>query len=62
VNLSPVACRIFGVDTDTRISWSAMQEQLLNAEDAPRAAAAVTAAIEQRTAYRVEYRVRRPSD
>jgi len=62
INLSPLACRIFGLEPETLVTWQAMQAQLLHAEDAPRAAAAVVAAIEHKTAYRVEYRVRRPAD
>ena len=62
VSLSVLACSILGIPTTTSTTWTRMQRELLHEQDAPRAAAAVRAAIENRTAYRTEYRVRRPHD
>lgn len=62
VRLSVVASQIFGVPPETAMTWSAMQEQILHPADAPAAADAVRQAIAHRTAYKIEYRVRRPSD
>lgn len=61
VNLSPIACAILGLSPDSEITWSAMQSDLLDKEDAPNAGQAVLDAIANRTAYRVEYRVCRPN-
>jgi PAS domain S-box-containing protein len=62
VDLSPLACKIFGIATGTPITWTRMQEDLLNVEDAPLAARAVLKSIEDRSAYRIEYRICRPVD
>ena len=62
VDLSPLACRIFGIPPGTPITWTQMQDGLLDPEDASIAAHAVRESIERRTAYRVEYRIRRPVD
>ncbi|HVF16609.1 MAG TPA: ATP-binding protein [Steroidobacteraceae bacterium] len=62
LNLSPLACKILGLEPNARITWSEMQAQLINEQDAPRAAAAVLECVEKRTPYRMEYRVRRPVD
>ena len=59
LTLSATACRIFGVAAGTRMTWSEMQGNLLHPEDAPRAAAAVLEAIAARSAYRIDYRMRR---
>jgi PAS domain S-box-containing protein len=62
VDLSHLACRVFGIAHGTAITWTEMQAELLDAEDATIAARAVLESIERRTAYRVEYRIRRPID
>jgi PAS domain S-box-containing protein len=62
VDLSPLACRIFGIAPGTAVTWTQMQDDLLHREDAPIAARAVLESIESRTAYRVEYRIRRAID
>ncbi len=62
VNLSVLACEILGLAPHTPITWRRMQMDLLHPDDAPRAAAAVTTANENRTPYRTDYRVRRPDD
>ena len=61
-NLSALACSFLGIPPATPMTWEKMRAELLHPDDAPRAAAAVIEAIERRTAYRTEYRVRRPSD
>jgi PAS domain S-box-containing protein len=62
VDLSPIACAVFGCPPGTQITWQEMQAQFLHAEDAPLAAAAVVEAIDKRSHYRIEYRIRRPND
>jgi PAS domain S-box-containing protein len=62
VDLSPLACKIFGLEPSTAITWNEMQSQLLHKDDAPVAAKAVGDSITNRSSYRLEYRVRRPSD
>lgn len=62
VDLSPVACAVFGCAPGTRITWTRMQAELLHPNDAPIAAAAVIDAIRTQSSYRVEYRIRRPID
>ncbi len=62
VELSPVACNVFGCSVGTRITWTQMRTLWLHPEDSPKADAAVAQAIEARSTYRIDYRVRRPSD
>jgi PAS domain S-box-containing protein len=62
VRISPAAQRIFGLVTPLGLTWSAMQAELLHPEDAGKAAAAVAKAISEKAQYRIEYRIRRPSD
>jgi PAS domain S-box-containing protein len=62
VNLSIVACEILGLEPHATITWQQMRAELLHPDDAPRAHAAVRESIEERTAYRTEYRVRRAND
>lgn len=62
VNLSILACEIFGLPPHTAITWQQMQLELLHPEDASRADAAIRDALEKGLPYRAEYRVRRRSD
>lgn len=62
VNLSVLACEIFGLEPHAKITWQQMRAELLHPEDAPRAAAAVQQSIDNRSAYRIEYRVKRRDD
>jgi len=59
VFLSPIACRIFGLPEGAKITWSTMRAEILNAADAMVAANAVRMALENKSAYRVEYRIRK---
>jgi PAS domain S-box-containing protein len=61
VTLSPVAAGVFGLPENSPFTWTDMQRQLLLPPDAEQAAAAVRRAVEERSQYRAEYRIRRPS-
>jgi PAS domain-containing protein len=61
VQFSEEGYRVFGLPQGAEITWTEMQERLLHPEDAPNAAAAVLAAIEQHDQYRIEYRITSPA-
>jgi PAS domain S-box-containing protein len=61
VELSPRACRIFGVAAGTRPTWTQMRGWLLP-EEAAAAGAAVEGALATRSDYALDYRVRRRDD
>ena len=58
---SPRAGEIYGVSSETPVSWADMQ-QLLHPDDREPTIEALTRAITDRAPYEVEYRVRRPDD
>jgi PAS domain S-box-containing protein len=58
VTFSPRGAKIFGIPAGPHMTWTALQD-LLQPEDAHRAAAAVEAAIATRQGYDVEYRLKR---
>ncbi|HEY8570899.1 PAS domain S-box protein [Phenylobacterium sp.] len=61
VQFSEAGYRIFGLAEGTPITWTELQERLLHPEDAPKASAAVAAAVDQRDQYRIEYRITTPA-
>jgi PAS domain S-box-containing protein len=61
VTFSTRAAEIFGTASGPVMTWSALQD-LLQPEDARKAAAAVEASVATHTGYDVEYRLRRPLD
>ena len=61
VTLSQEAAALFGLPAGRTVTWTEMRS-VLDPEDAPRAVAAVEAAMAEGADYKIDYRINRPND